>query len=401
MKNLKKRSILIFAFLALCLNPFTAELSAREAGSGKLIAGAASDSGKFERDVEIDFSAVDALSDEERIELVVGRISEEKAREIGNRRKYRELRGKAQLAGKGFEELTVRSVQKKLPPGLRLESTAILGSPHDPADLILTKNGKVVEKFQLKMGERTTYAALSNPKYAGQKILTPPDTLRKLQKKLDSGEYSPKKAEILRTAIAEGRLTDSVEGIQAPTSRKTSRWTQKQLTAQWPRNFDSKRLPKSNLFPDFPGGSSLRGGKVLFVKSLAVLDGLAKPFAVFDVIRGGQVIYSTRSEYYAGNLDRDLAQLKLLLGSVQMAVGTVRLFIELVPNPITKALDCVVGIVTFGVEAALWIVDKIQERRSRNQHEMICRLTEDERPGMLRELILRELKTALPVPNAG
>ena len=26
---------------------------------------------------------------------------------------------------------------------------------------------------------------------------------------------------------------------------------------------------------------------------------------------------------------------------------------------------------------------------------------EDERPGMLRELILRELKTALPVPNAG
>ena len=401
MKNLKKRSILIFAFLALCLNPFTAELSAREAGSGKLIAGAVPDSEKFERDDEIDFSAVDALSDEERIELVVGRISDEKAEEIGNLRRYRELRGKAQLAGKGFEELTIRSVQKKLPPGLRLESTAILGSPHDPADLILTKNGKVVERFQLKMGERTTYAALSNPKYAGQKILTPPDTLRKLQKKLDSGEYSPKKAEILRTAIAEGRLTDSVEGIQVPTSRKTSRWTQKQLTAQWRRNFDSKRLPKSNLFPDFPSGSSLRGGKVLFVKSLGILDDLAKPFAVFDVIRGGQVIYSTRSEYYAGNLDRDLAQLKLLLGSVQMAVGTIGTVAILVPNPITAAVEYVVLVVTFGVEAALWIVDKIQERRSRNQHEMICRLTEDERPGMLRELILRELKTALPVPNAG
>ncbi|MBQ2821537.1 MAG: hypothetical protein IJF17_08145, partial [Thermoguttaceae bacterium] len=92
MKNLKKRSILIFAFLALCLNPFTAELSAREAGSGKLIAGAVPDSEKFGRDDEIDFSAVDALSDEERIELVVGRISEEKAREIGNRRKYLKLR---------------------------------------------------------------------------------------------------------------------------------------------------------------------------------------------------------------------------------------------------------------------------------------------------------------------
>ena len=179
--------------------------------------------------------------------------------------------------------------------------------------------------------------------------------------------------------LAEGRLTDSVQGIQAPTSGKTLRWSQRQLRQQWRENFHSKGLPK------------LHGGKVLFVKSPAVLDGLAKPLAVFDVVRGEQIIYSTHSEYYAGNLDRDLAQLKLLIGSVQMVVGTIGTVAILVPDPITAAVECVVLVVSFGVEAALWIVAKIQERRIRNQSEMLCRITENERPGMLRELILREL----------
>ena len=392
MKNMKKKSILIFAFFALFLTAFGTELSAREPNLGKLISGTApiaDPADRFAIGTEIDFSSVDALSPEERRDLVLGKLAEEKARELGSRRKYLKMRGKAQLAGKGFEEYTIRTVQKRLPRGMRVESTAILGSPHDPADLILTKNGKVVEKFQMKMGEQTTYAALKNPKYTGQKILIPRDTLKKIQRDLARGKYSPQKAEILRNAIADGRLTDSIAGIQVPSSRKTFHWSQMQLRNQWKEMFNAKGLPKHMDLPNELHAA--HGGKVLFVKSLGILDDLAKPLVIFDLLRGGQIFYSTHMAYHAGILDRDLAQLKVLIGSVQLAVGTVGTVAILLPNPASIVIGGAVLIVSLGVEAALWIVDKIQERRIRNQHEMICRLQENERPYALHQLLIRQI----------
>lgn len=392
MKNMKKKSILIFAFFALFLTAFGTELSAREPNLGKLISGTApiaDPADRFAIGTEIDFSSVDALSPEERRDLVLGKPSPKKAREHGSLRKYREMRGKERLAGKGFELLSPQKIQKKLPPEWRLVPTAALGAPHDPTDQILTKNEKIVEKFQLKMGEQTTYAALKNPKYTGQKILIPRDTLKKIQRDLDRGKYSPKKAEIWRNAIADGRLTNNIAGIKTQTTRQINRNSQKQLRKQWKEMFNAKGLPKHMDLPNEI--HAVHGGKVLFVKSLGILDDLAKPLVIFDLLRGGQIFYSTHMAYHAGILDRDLAQLKVLIGSVQLAVGTVGAVAILLPNPASIVIGGAVLIVSLGVEAALWIVDKIQERRIRNQHEMICRLQEHERPYALHQLLIRQI----------
>lgn len=169
---MKKKSILIFAFFALFLTAFGTELSAREPNLGKLISGTApiaDPADRFAIGTEIDFSSVDALSPEERRDLVLGKLAEEKARELGSRRKYLKMRGKARLAGKGFEEYTIRTVQKRLPRGMRVESTAILGSPHDPADLILTKNGKVVEKIPDENGGADDLRRSEKPQIHGAK----------------------------------------------------------------------------------------------------------------------------------------------------------------------------------------------------------------------------------------
>ena len=312
--------------------------------------------GSFHKNQRIDFSLADRFSRQERLKIAIG-INENTLKKAGTAVKYIQKRGISTIAGKLFEESYVQKFQREFTrnnPEYRLENTAMLGKPHDPADLVLTRKGIIFEKYQQKLSLGEAVKALRESKYSDCSILVPRDIYKKL--KLS-------RSILVQDAIKSGRLTDKVMSITTETSLKYTAEANKYVN-----NFF--RAAKS------------------FETVAGILDVIT---GVLDIGRGIQLMYSANMDYEAEKLDRDIAEIKLFLGSIDIVSGITGISLAFIPgvNLISGIVTGVIGLTVEGGDALLmWI----QKKRFENQKELIKKLKGEEQADAIRQLILRYIE---------
>jgi len=312
--------------------------------------------GDFHKSQRIDFSLADSFSRQERLKITIG-INDTTLKKVGSARRYIRKRNISTIAGKLFEESYVRKFQREFArkkPEFRLENTALLGKPHDPADLVLTRQGIIIEKYQQKLSFGEAIKALRESKYSDSVILVPRDVYKKLK---------ISRSLIVQDAIKSGRLTDCVLGVSTDTS-----FRYKTETNRFIRRVYRALIPSEAV-----------------LRSLNVVGG------VWDFGRGIQLIYTTNMDYRLQKLDRDIAQVKLFFGFIDTIAGVTGLSLAFVPvvGEISVAVTGVIGLLVEGGDALLmWI----QQKRFENQRKLIRQLKGLEQVEAIRKLILRYIE---------
>ncbi len=312
--------------------------------------------GSFHKEQRIDFSLADRFSRQERLKIAIG-INDKTLKKAGTAGKYIQKRGSSTIAGKLFEESYVQKFQREFArnnPEYRLENTALLGKPHDPADLILTRQGIIVEKYQQKLSFGEAVKALRESKYSDCSILVPRDIYKELKHS---------KSILVQESINSGRLTDRVFNITTETS-----FAYKAETNCYINSFYRAAKPIE-----------------------AVLSTMEIINSALDISRGIQLIYTANMDYRAELLDRDIAEIKLFLGSIDIVSGITGISLAFIPgvNLISGIVTGVIGLTVEGGDALLmWI----QKKRFENQKELIKKLKGEEQADAICMLILRYIE---------
>ena len=153
--------------------------------------------------------------------------------------------------GKAFEAITTNMVNSRNAAThgtTRWVTSASLGSPHHPADILeLDGSGKIVRRIQAKLGFGGTLASLSDAKYEGMGILTDQDTYDALRSKLNKqlarssklGKPLSVEYRALQEAIEDGRLLARLpSGAPLPTRTFVSKAAEEHAHRLWNRHAD-------------------------------------------------------------------------------------------------------------------------------------------------------------------
>lgn len=133
--------------------------------------------------------------------------------------------------------------------------------------------------------------------------------------------------------------------------------------------------------------SALR--KVQRMKNFNKIVGIAG--SILDIGQGFYMIYSAQSQFEKGLLDADLSNYKKMLGVVQIGVGVVGLVMVFSPDPFSKIAAPVVVVVGVLVAALDMWIDHIQAQRVAARQRMMERITAQDRPRAIRELLIKDM----------
>jgi hypothetical protein len=204
-----------------------------------------------------------------------------------NLEEYIKTRGIKSIAGKAFEARTAIRVNRYFQNhGMadQIRITALDNMPGHSADLVLyDKAGRSGERYQLKLGRNAAYDAVSNPKYRGMKIITPPDELQKIKgdlrkemlKAQSRGKSLPQKWQKIATAIDDGVLADNICGCRVSTVKQIEGsaryWIKTQIfkiieaMKKLPIKYEARNQPqnKRDYTPIYKDGGVQKPNKVL------------------------------------------------------------------------------------------------------------------------------------------
>jgi hypothetical protein len=351
-------------------------------------------------------------------EKTIGRIRPDKFTAYANADGYWAAAGTG-TRGKFFESQSVlqaNSSLKKQGSLYRYAITAVENDPGHPADVVLLNaQGRVVARYQLKSTRNVDDIVrfASDARYTGMPIVTHPETLAALQKKLDSvvrsssrrGLPIPAKWESVSKKLIDGQITDRlVEGKRVSSYAATSENARRFRVFQWGKG------------PS--GGRSTKQAADAVAKSVVLPRTLTKVgVSVSRIVRGTFVVlevvsapvdlgfaaygfYDAHERYSQGRLDQDLYAAKLSVHTTQAALGGAAFYslgvgLELIaaPEPIvTKVVGVVVvvgGVVVIATDIA---VDALAAGRDRARQQMLEALGDSERHLACRDYLLERLR---------
>lgn len=355
------------------------------------------------------------------------------------------IRGMKQTAGKLFEESFLRafnSASKLSDKSITIESTAILGKPHDSADLLVRNKitGKIVDKLQLKVGYQGALNAVAKEsdiiKYADCKILVPKDIYEKLvatNKKniLNGSILTNPKSQKLYNALESGKIIYKYDDVAAKSLAWYENLTKRHIKSAY--NNIKKAIQEAL---DLSKESIVLYGSVVSIVNIKnseeALDQLKRNaqfvakvskeaeetaekalsktarLVLFycgtsitvigsgaDVAYGVHMIYDANYQYNMGALDYDLACYKQALGVTQTALGIAGVYLLYSPDPVTKILAPVVIVVGLAVVAIDMWIDYIQAQRNAARMQLRHQIARRCKPEAVDRLLRQQIELSL------
>jgi hypothetical protein len=159
--------------------------------------------------------------------------------------------------------------------------TAAEGDPAHPADLLkIDQHGRIVQRYQAKLGSQAVMSALQDPKYDGMLILTPQDTLDKIHRDLLQAEQAGQRRGVplsnkwaaVKQALDESRLPSRTpNGSRLPTRAEVMTQGKRTLVQPWQDMAAAGQTPQYSA-PGLTTLARLRHGtaKALIVTSVAI-----------------------------------------------------------------------------------------------------------------------------------
>jgi len=294
------------------------------------------------------------------------------------------------FSGKAFEAMVAHQENLRLEAAGRSERMCVsavegeLGPGH-PADLVLIDDmGRVIERYQCKLGGKAAIDALSNTKYAGMKILTPDDQFewisRQLLEKQASAirrgiELDPYWAKV-EAAINEGRLNDLPSGAALPlrteaTERALSvvakSWEELGSAAEAPAEAVGTALTSVARIPAAETGSEIAG----------------RALVVVDVATNVYLSYKDYQRFEDGEIGGQYLAFKLSLRSTQTT--TVIWAAAADPEPFTKGVLIIAGVALVAVDVGSDFIYSAAQERTR---QMLSELQWNDRCYQARQEVL-------------
>lgn len=281
----------------------------------------------------------------------------------------------------------------------RMLATAAEGDGRHPADLLLwdSKTGRILEQYQLKLGPGQALDALSDPRYAGMKIITSQESMDKIASNLRKAESKAIRRGIelspynkmIQGAVKDGRLMTKLPSGEDLALRKVvEKKAYGRVESSW------EKLRKAKAMAEEVGDTAITAiGKIPGAKSILKIAGPV--LIVVDYAGNAYAIYSDYGRWQEGEIGGGYFTYKTSLHSAQMALTT---YAILAPDPtfITKLSAAGLAIAVTAVDV---ISDSIYEASQASSRELLSSLERDERYLYCRETILREA-THSPVANS-
>jgi hypothetical protein len=323
--------------------------------------------------------------------------------------------------GKFFESQSVlqaNSALKKQGSSLRYAITAVEGSPGSVADVVLINaDGKIIARYQFKSTRNIDDIVKFSldARYADMPIVTHPETVAELRKKLAAemqraarrGKPLSAKWQAVKEKLANGLITDSmVEGKPVSSHAKTTENARRFRLFHWQKGPSSEKVAKggtraaTKTFMIPKAVSKLGVSAARVVKgSLVVLETVAAPLDLGFAAYG---YYDTFSRYARGGLSEDLLVTKLAIHTSEAALGGAAVYsvgvglgLIAVPEPfVSKVVGVVVIVGSVVVIAADFAVSAVIADRDQARERTLESLTNSERYLALRFELTEQLGAA-------
>lgn len=317
----------------------------------------------------------------------------------GNFRRYWRA-GESAFVGKGFEAIVaLRENSRRAATGQtnRLLVTAAEGFGSDAADIVdMADDGRVLHRFQAKLGAGAAKQALFDARYTGMTIITTPESFAEIRAELARQQVNALRRGIVldaRTqhvahAVASGRLTDSIaHGIQAPSRREAARIVRHQVAGEW-RTLGRRiaiptRVMTTVTRPMLSAGRLLQTNRV-FARGLLVAD-------------VGLAAYRTYGDFYryrAGEISGGYLAFKASLRSAQVGLT---IYATVIPaDPASK------GLAAFAAGACI-VLDTVSDPLHALWHAptdagLLAQLENHERASCVRQSLLGQLQQLATSP---
>ena len=283
----------------------------------------------------------------------------------------------------------------------RLLATAAEGGSHHPADLLLvdSKTGRILERYQSKLGSGAAVDALRDRKYAGMKIIPSQDGMKEIMRGLRQAKANATRRgiglspemQMVQDALRDGRLMTHLPS-GAPLA---SRSDVEQQAYRWVK-LSWQKLGPASVMADQAAASAVTAiGKIPGAKTTFRVGGRA--LIVVDYGANAYAIYSDYGRWQESEIGGGYFAYKTSLHSAQMALTTYALW---APDPTTASKWIAAGLAVI-VAGADMISDPIYEASQARSRELLSKLERDERYFHCRACILSEANHAgsSPAPS--
>ena len=294
------------------------------------------------------------------------------------------------FSGKAFEAMIAHQENLRLAAAGRSERMCVsaveseLGPAH-PADLVLIDDtGRVIQRYQCKLGGKAAIDALNDAKYAGMTILTPDDQFEWIGRELLEKQASAMRRGIdldpywarVEAAINEGRLNDLPSGAALPlrteaTERALSvvakSWEELASATEVPGKVIQKALTSITRIPGAGGAGRVFGHCLI----------------VLDVATNVYLSYADYQRFEDGEIGAHYFAFKLSLRSTQTAAVIWAAVAD--PEPMTKGVLIVAGVALVAVNVGSDFLYGEAQMRTR---QMLGALERDERYYLARRDVL-------------
>lgn len=354
---------------------------------------------------KVDLSPAAGLTRVMLSEKAVGRVHEKTVNAGFNFDNYLKIRGLDSTAGKTFEKSFGQSFNNMMTrrnQNFFIESTALLGNPHDSADLLVINRttNRVELRIQQKLSASLAMDAVTNPqnmkKYKDcNYILTTPDQLEYIKQHLPKNLV---KRKAIEDALASGRLTDRILGVQAESMnfyRKAANNLYKPTFNKMSKSMLLVNIKRTLFFIIDKSSTETIQDLLPFFKAIplkAFSTASDVSFSLCDIGYGVYLVYNAQSQFEKGLLDSDLSDYKKLLGVVQIGFGVLGLVAAFSPDPFSKVAAPIIVMAVGVLVAALdmWI-DHIQTQRIAARQRLMERVAAQDRPRAIRELLIKDM----------
>ena len=316
---------------------------------------------------------------------------------------YYRRRGPSTITGKAFEArsaIRVNRALRNMGKGERVIITALEGFPNDASDLILmASDGRVVQRYQLKIGFQGTIDALLDPKYVDMAIVTPSDQLQAIKtelakKKSPRGTLSPKWLAVDQS-INNGRLTDQIAGQKVPTLKQVGASGKLFTHKMYEEELQKIALTPKDVSSEIASSDTVRKGHTKIAIKLSKYLGptIVVATGVFDIVDGVHTLNEAERQMVLGQLDQDIYMGKSIVGVTKIGMGTTAVVggtvvflnatgITLLSTPepfVTKIVAVVVIVTSVGLIAADYTLDRIQGTRTQSRLSLLKEIDEKTR----------------------
>jgi hypothetical protein len=324
---------------------------------------------------------------------VVGQPGTDKFRELGGELAEYWRRSQSSYSGKFHEARVLMAENSRFAERgdpRRLLSTAAENRPDHPADLLLwdSKTGRILERYQLKLGSGQAREALREAKYAGMKIITSQEGMDEINRMLRQAEIKAARRgiglspydQMIRDALRDGRLMTQLPSgaslvSRADVERQAYRW----VKPLW------QRLERAEVMAERAAARAVAAiGKIPGASTTLKVAG--RVLIVVDYGANAYLIYSDYTRWQEGEIEGGYFAYKTSLHTAQMGLTTYAL---LAPDPTTVSKWVAAGLAVI-VAGADMASDAIYEAGQARTRQLLSDLERDERYYHCRASIVRE-----------